>query len=363
MSLARRLAQEAQARAFGVDRRLFAAGLGLIACGFVLVLASSPVAAARLRMDGAFDLAWRHAAAALAAIGLVGGLSLLNPKGVRRVAAGVFLLVMPMLVLVLLTGAEIKGSRRWLWVLGHSVQPSEWLKPALVVLVAWMLAEKERNARFPGYLVSAALSGSACLLLLQQPDVGQTVLLGVTLLVVLFLSGAPVAWAMGAVLAAAPVGAVVYALFEHVRDRVDGLFNPGEQVLRAKDTIVSGGLLGRGPGEGVAKMRLPDAHADFIYAVGAEEFGILLSIGLPGMYAWIAARGLGAAQTVQDPFCRLAASGLITLFALQAAIHIAVNLILAPAKGITLPFLSFGGSAMIGSAVTYGLALALLRRS
>jgi len=363
MSVIAPLLGEVQRRISGLDRRLYIAGLGLIACGLVLALAASPAAAARLKLDCPFQLAARHAVAAVLAAALISGLSLLNHKGVRRVAASSFLLVMPMLVLVLLAGTRIKGSRRWLSVFGQSVQPSELLKPALVVLVAWMLAEKVRNPRFPGYLVCAVLAGPALLLLLQQPDVGQTVLLGVSLLVVLFLSGAPVGWIMAAVLAAASVGAALYAIFPHVRDRVDGLFEPGEQVLRAKEAITSGGLLGRGPGEGVAKMRLPDSHADFIYAVGAEEFGILLSIGLPGVFAWIAARGLGAAQSLQDPFPRLAASGLIMLFALQAAVHIAVSLQLAPAKGITLPLLSYGGSGMVGSAVTFGLALALLRRS
>lgn len=363
MSGLREALARAQARAQGIDRGLYGAALGLIACGFVLALASSPVAAARLQLDGAFALAWRHALAGVLAAVLLSMLSMLGPKGVRRVAAGLFLLVMPMLVLVLVAGPEVKGARRWLHFVGYSLQPSEWLKPALVVLVAWMLSEKARSPRFPGYLVSAMLAAPTLVLLLRQPDVGQTALLSVTLLVLLFLSGAPVAWAMAALLALAPLGAVAYAVFPHVRARVDGLFDPGEQVQRAQDAILSGGVLGRGPGEGVAKMRLPDAHADFIYAVAAEEFGILLSIGLPGVYAWIAARGLGAAQAAQDPFPRLAASGLISLFALQAAIHIAVNLNLAPAKGITLPFLSFGGSAMIGSAVTLGLALALLRRA
>lgn len=313
-------------------------------------------------MSAPFALAWRHVFSALVAVLALLALSLLTAREVRRFSLGLFLVSLALLVLVLALGPEVKGARRWLSLAGVSVQPSEFIKPTLVVLFGWMLAERGRSESFPGYQAAGVLAAPVLLLLLAQPDVGQTALLTATLIGVLFLSGARVLWALAAGALATAVGGFAYITYPHVRDRIDGLFDPGYQVKRALAAIASGGPFGRGPGEGVAKMTLPDAHADFIFAVAAEEFGLLASLGLTGLYGWIAARGLARAQSAQALFPRLAASGLILLFSLQAAIHIAVNLSLAPAKGMTLPFVSFGGSAMLGSAITLGLALALLRQ-
>jgi len=349
-------------RAVGLERSLALAGLGLAAIGCILALAASPAAAARLDLTAPFALAWRHALFAAAGSGVLLGLALLQPRGVRRVALGLFLGGVLLLGLVLLIGPEVKGAQRWLRVFGFSLQPSEFVKPGLVVLFAWMLAERERHAGFPGYQAAGAMTALVLSLLLLQPDVGQSALLAATLLGLLFLAGAPLWWAAAIAGAGAAVGGALYLAYPHVQARIAGLFDPGYQVRQALAAFRSGGPFGRGPGEGEAKMLLPDAHADFIYAVAAEEFGLLASLGLPGLYGWIAARGLARAQAQADPFQRLAASGLLLLFSLQAAIHIAVNLIMAPAKGMTLPFVSFGGSAMLGSAITLGLALALLRR-
>ena len=248
---------------------------------------------------------------------------------------------------------------------GFSFQPSEVLKPALVTLVAWMVAEKLKTPSFPGYLASGALFAPAALLLLLQPDIGQTALLAAGVAVVLFLGGAPLIWAPIGAGAAAAAGGLLYWLVPYVRARIDAFLDPaqtGYQVSKALSTISSGGLFGRGPGEGRAKMSLPDAHGDFIYAVAAEEFGLILSVGLLALYAAIAWRGLAAAQAAPDPFRRLAAGGLFAMFAFQAAIHVAVNLDLAPTKGMTLPLVSHGGSSMLGSALTLGVAVALVRR-
>jgi cell division protein FtsW len=181
----------------------------------------------------------------------------------------------------------------------------------------------------------------------------------------LILSGMALRWVFGGAAAAVIAALAIYQLFPHARERVDAFLNPAGdaayQVNRALDAIAAGGAFGRGPGEGVIKRSLPDAHADFVFAVAAEEFGLLASLGLIALFGVLAFRGLSRASRLNEPFEQLAASGLITLIVAQASIHIAVNLSLLPAKGMTLPFISFGGSSMLGSALALGFCLSLLR--
>jgi cell division protein FtsW len=227
-----------------------------------------------------------------------------------------------------------------------------------------MLGESLRNPRFPGRAVAIGLFALAAIALLAQPDVGQTALLALVLGPMLVLSGLALRWVLGGGVLAALSAWAIYSFYPHARDRVDAFLSdgePGYQVGRALDAIAAGGVFGRGPGEGVIKRSLPDAHADFVFAVAAEEFGLLASLGLIALFGALAFRGLSRASRLNDPFEQLAAAGLIALLVAQAAIHIAVNLSLLPAKGMTLPFISFGGSSMIGSALTLGFCLSLLR--
>lgn len=353
-----------EARARGLERSVITAAALLIAIGFVLALAASPVAAARTSVDGAFELARRHAWAALIAGITLCALSLISQRMVRRLCVAVFAIGVPLLVAVLVFGVEIKGAHRWLHIAGASLQPSELVKPAVVVLAAWMLAEKQAQPSFPGYLALAMIAVPVLILFLAQPDLGQTALLSASVIATVFLAGAPLWWMGGALVIGAAAAAGAYAFVPYARDRID-IFRSSDttgQIGKALETIRSGGVFGRGPGEGEMKMSLPDAHADFVYAVAAEEFGLLLSLGLPMLYGWIAWRGLALAHSAASPFARLAAGGLICLFVLQASIHVAVNLGAIPTKGMTLPLVSYGGSSMLGSAITLGLALALLRR-
>jgi cell division protein FtsW len=231
---------------------------------------------------------------------------------------------------------------------------------------AWMLSEQMRRRSFPGWPVAAGLYALAAAALLTQPDIGQIVLLGLVLMILMLLAGVDWRWLAGGVAAAGAGAFAIYQVYPHARARIDAFLNPdsepGYQVGRALDAIASGGIFGRGPGEGVIKRALPDAHADFVYAVGAEEFGLLASLGLILVFAALAFRGLSRAARLNDPFEQLAAAGLVALLTAQAAIHIAVNLSLAPAKGMTLPFISFGGSSMIGSAIALGACVSLLRK-
>jgi cell division protein FtsW len=347
------------------DRTIATAAALLLLAGFILSLAASPTATAREGYSEAFRFSWRHAGFALAGLSLFAGAASLSPKGVRRISLLIYLLCIALMFLVLMIGAETKGAQRWLHVGALSLQPSEFLKPALVVLGAWMLSERMKSPAFPGLTAVGGMFGIAAALLLAQPDVGQTALLTLTLAAMLFTAGVSWVWLAGGAGAAGATLLVLYHVSTHVKARFDVFFHVdgviGYQVSQALEAIQGGGMLGRGPGEGIFKQRLPDAHSDFIYAVSAEEFGVLASVGLIWLYGLIAWRGLGKSARLADPFSQLAATGLISMFALQAAIHIAVNLSLMPAKGMTLPLVSYGGSSMLGSAVTLGFALALLR--
>jgi cell division protein FtsW len=350
---------------FTVDRALIAGVLVLIAAGLVLSLAASPSIAVKRGLP-AFYFAQRHAVFSGLAALLVVLLSLLDPAAVRRLALGLFAVAAALMVAALLVGPEINGARRWLRVAGFSLQPSELAKPAFVVLVAWAFAESVRRPDMPARAITIALYALMALLLVLQPDIGQTLLVSLVWGALFFICGMPLAWGAGlAGLGLAGAGSA-YLAFPHVRDRIDRFWNPASgdnyQIERALQAITQGGLLGRGPGEGTVKTVLPDAHTDFILAVIAEEYGALACLVLIGLYAFIAVKAFARALGAEDAFTRNAIAGLTLLFALQAAINMAVNAGLVPAKGMTLPFVSYGGSSAIAMGVTLGLIAALSRR-
>jgi cell division protein FtsW len=352
-------------RARTYDRALLIMAAILFTLGILFSMAASPAATARIRVEEAFYFAGRQAAYAALGVFVMLAAASLDPRGVRRVGAVLAAIMLPLCALAALISPEVKGASRWLDFGPLSLQPSELLKPALVVVWAWMLGETMRRASFPGRLIAIGIYALAAAALLAQPDIGQTALLGLVLAPMLMLSGMALRWVIGGGLAAIASGFAIYRFYPHARERIDAFLSPGGdsgyQVGRALDAIASGGVFGRGPGEGVIKRSLPDAHADFVYAVAAEEFGLIASLGLIALFGAFAFRGLSRASRLNDPFEQLAAGGLVTLLVAQAAIHIAVNLSLIPAKGMTLPFISFGGSSMIGSALALGFCLSLLR--
>jgi cell division protein FtsW len=347
------------------DRPLLIIAGVLFALGVLLSMATSPSATARIRIDEAFYFALRQAAYAGAGIVVMFAAATLEPRRLRRAATIIVAVFLPLCALAALIGPEVKGAQRWFDFGVFSLQPSEILKPALIVVWAWMLSESMRTPRFPGRLVSIVLYALAAGALLSQPDIGQTALLALCLGPMLILSGVALRWLLGAAVMAALGAWAIYSFYPHARERVDAFLNPegdgAYQVNRALDAIAAGGAFGRGPGEGVVKRSLPDAQADFVFAVAAEEFGLIASLGLIVLFGALAFRGLSRASRLNDPFEQLAAAGLVTLLVAQACIHIAVNLSLLPAKGMTLPFISFGGSSMIGSALCLGFCLSLLR--
>lgn len=360
-ALAERLSA-AFGRARTYDRGLLLIAAALILLGILFSMAASPAATARIRIEEAFYFAGRQAAYAGIGVFVMLMAASLDPRSLRRAATILVAIFLPLCALAGWIGPEVKGAQRWFDFGVFSLQPSEILKPALIVVWAWMLSESMKQPRFPGRIIALGLFALAAAALLAQPDVGQTALLALVLAPLLFLSGIALRWLLGGLAITVIAARLIYEFYPHARERWDAFMSePGYQVGRALDAIAAGGVFGRGPGEGVIKRALPDAHADFVFAVAAEEFGLLASLGLIVLFGALAFRGLTRASRLNEPFEQLAAAGLVTLLVTQAAIHIAVNLSLAPAKGMTLPFISFGGSSMIGTALAFGFCLSLLR--
>lgn len=347
-----------------VDRwALGAIGL-LIICGLILVLAASPSVAERIGVEP-FHFVRRQIAFLVPALGTMFVLSLMPPEVIKRMAVLGFLGALILLAATLVVGPEINGSRRWLDFGVLSLQPSEFVKPSFIVVSGWLLAERQREPNFPGRLLSTVAFGLILVLLMLQPDFGQTVLLTVMWGAQLFVAGLPmlVVIVLGALGLVGAVGA--YHLFPHVASRIDRFLNPGAgdnyQTDRAMDAFISGGLWGRGPGEGTVKRILPDAHTDYILAVAGEELGTIACLVVVGLFAFVVLRTLARLLQDSDLFVVYAGVGLVVQFGLQALINIGVNLHLLPSKGMTLPLISYGGSSLLAIAIAMGMLLALSR--
>ncbi len=350
-----------------VDRGLLGAALALIGLGVALSFASSPAAIlADESISDPFHYSWRMIVFATGGVGAMLTMSLLSPRGVRRIALLALLGAIGVMALLPFIGDEVKGAARWINLGPFSLQPSEFAKPGLIVFAAWMFAEGQKGQGVPGVSIAFAAYLLTVALLVIQPDIGQTLLITTTFMAVFFMAGVPLKWM--AVLGGMVIAGItsIYFLFDHVQSRVAKFLSPGaedtHQIDRASEAIRAGGLVGRGVGEGVMKRSVPDLHTDFIYSVGAEEFGLVLSLILIGLYAFIVIRGMRRAMKLNDPFEQTAAAGLFMLIGLQACINVAVNLNLIPTKGMTLPFISYGGSSMLAMGLTMGFALALTRR-
>jgi cell division protein FtsW len=338
-------------------------GLGLLALsGLVFILASSPAVASRLGVPS-LHFVGRHVIYLVPAALLLLGCSLLSPKGVMRVAVCLLAVSLTMIVLTLLIGPETNGARRWLPIAGLAIQPSEFVKPALVVVAAALLA---RTPGLTNALPVILLNALVLVLLLAQPDVGMALMVGALLAVQLFVAGLPWLLVVGLALLAGLALWQAYLFFPHVAERFDRFLDPGSgdhyQVGLALEAVRGAAWFGSGPGEGRVKYALPDAHSDFVFAVIAEEFGLIACLAVIGLFGFVLLRGLHRTELVGNRFALLAATGLIVQFGLQAIINLGVNLSLLPAKGMTLPFISYGGSSLCALALGMGLFLALTRR-
>lgn len=346
-----------------IDRLFLMAFITLIGLGLMLSFAASPAVAERIGLHS-FFFVQRHAMFIVPSLAIMLGLSFLSPRKIRRVAAILLVLSLILMVFALFFGMEVKGARRWISIGTFSLQPSEFMKPAFVVICAWLLAERARHPDIPGNFLSAILWMMVVGLLVAQPDFGQTILTSVVWGGMFFMAGMPWLWIIA--LGGLGVGGLLFAytIFPHVAGRIDR-FLTGEgdtfQVDTAREAIIRGNWFGQGPGEGVVKRIIPDSHTDFIFAVAAEEFGIIFCMLLVAIFAFIVLRGLFHSYRERDDFVRFAVAGLVLQLGMQSMINIGVNLELMPAKGMTLPLISYGGSSMMAISVTAGFILALTR--
>lgn len=347
-----------------VDRWMIAALIALVSAGAILSLAASPSVAERLNLD-TFYFARRQFVVIPVALAVMLSISLLDRTGIRRLSICVFAGAIVLMGVTLGTGAEIKGATRWISIGGLSLQPSEFVKPAFAVIAAWMFSSWRLRDGFHGYLIAVGLYVGVVALLLAQPDVGMVILVSLVWGVQFFLAGLPMLLVMGIGALFIVGGFAAYFNFDHVHSRIDRFFDPAGseayQVSRSLEAFQNGGIFGRGPGEGHVKEILPDAHADFIFAVAGEEFGLGAGLLIVALFAFVVLRGFVQAFKETDLFVQLAVAGLLVQFGLQAIINMASSLNLMPTKGMTLPFISYGGSSMMALAIGMGMVLALTR--
>lgn len=347
-----------------VDRWLLAALVSIGVIGVIVTLAASPAVATRIGLD-TFYFARRQMVFIAMALVIMITVSFLSVRGVRRLAALTTIGAIALMVATLVFGVPIKGATRWLQLGGFSLQPSEFVKPGFAILAAWLFAVRSMDDRFPGYSLSTGLYVVVAGLLLLQPDVGMTLVISAIWGVQFFVAGLPLIFVAGLVVLALSGSVGAYFMFDHVRVRVDRFLDPeagsGFQVARSLDAFRNGGWAGRGPGEGHVKEVLPDAHADFIFAVIGEEFGLIACIVIVLLFLFVVLRGFSRVLKDQDLFVVLAVAGLLTQFALQALINMASTVNLMPPKGMTLPLISYGGSSTLALGLGLGMVLALTR--
>jgi cell division protein FtsW len=348
-----------------VDRWSLAALILIAAFGALLTMAATPAVAERIGLDS-FYFVKRQLGLMPAALALMLTVSVLPVRDVRRVALAGFLLSVVLLCLTFAIGVEIKGARRWINLAGFSLQPSEFVKPTFAVVAAWLFAQQRRQEGFPGDMIAIGLYVVVVGLLLRQPDVGMALVLTVVFFAQFFLAGLRLFWVAllgGAGLAG---GIAAYFVFPHVASRINRFMDPSSgdtyQISTALDAFLNGGLFGRGPGEGKVKSVLPDAHSDFVFAVAGEELGLIACLVIVALFAFVVLRGLARLLQEQNLFVLLAVSGLLVQFGLQALINMGSSLHLMPTKGMTLPFISYGGSSLLALSLGMGFMLALSRR-
>lgn len=349
-----------------VDKVLLGLITVLIIFGIFLNFSASPSVANRIGAD-TFHFVKRQLFFLPIAYGLMVVLSMQNLKMIRRISILGYVIIICLMVLTLFWGEAIKGASRWIRILGFSLQPSEFVKPVFAVVAAWLFEGQKKHQDFPGDILSFGLYCLTICLLALQPDVGMSIVVTAIWGFQLFLSG--LSLTLVGIFAAGGVGLLVlaYFTFSHVHTRVDQfLASGGElsyQVRKSLEAFANGHIFGRGPGEGIVKSNIPDAHTDFIFAVAGEEFGLFLCLIIVGIYAAIVIRAMMISMRENNLFIILSAAGLSASFGLQAIINMASTLHLMPTKGMTLPFISYGGSSLLATALGMGMLLAITRKN
>jgi cell division protein FtsW len=350
-----------------IDRWTLGAVGVLIGFGYIMMLAASPAVAERIGSSRDIFILKQVFFLALAGL-IVVAVSLLSPRNIRRLAIAGCIVALVLTAATMVIGVEIKGARRWIALPGLSLQPSEFLKPCFAIVTAWLINEGRRTPRFPGTLLAVGVFAVIAVLLKSQPDIGMLGVITAVFFAQLYVAGMNLFLVGLGLLGLGGAGVAAYTFFPHVQKRVQQFLHPGNgigsdyQPHTALEAFGNGGLLGRGPGEGRVKDVLPDAHADFVFAVAGEEFGMLVCLVIVGIFAFIVLRGLLRLVKEQDLFVVLSCTGLVTGFGLQAFVNMASSLQLIPTKGMTLPLISYGGSSAIAIALGMGMLLALTRR-
>lgn len=348
-----------------MDRANLLVILLIIAIGSVLVSAGSPPVAKHLGLNP-FYFVHRHHIFLLLGIVVMVIVSMLPMIMIRRLSVLGFAVSIVLMMLVPFVGEETKGAHRWISLMGFSLQPSEFMKPFFAVVMGWVCSESQRRVNFPGYSVAVGLYLMVIILLLIQPDLGMTITVTIMWSFQLFLAGLPMLWVI-VILIFGVFGAVgAYNIFPHVAKRINSFLDPeagdNYQIAKSLESFRNGGVLGLGPGEGKVKQFLPDSHTDFIFAVAAEEFGVIVCLIILCLFAFVVLRAFSRVWKENDLFLVLSVAGIVTQFGMQAVINMGVAVNLFPAKGMTLPFISYGGSSVIAIALGMGMMLALTRK-
>jgi cell division protein FtsW len=353
-----------------IDRVLLLFVAVLIAIGLIAVAAASPAAGQRYSGAGLtyapLHYFYRQMIWIMLALPVMIAVSMLPRAKARRLCLVGAVFFTGLLFLVPVIGPEVNGARRWLGVGFLQFQPSEFLKPLFIVSIAWLLSLKHQDESLPVVPLSGIVTGLVALLLMKQPNFGETVIFASVWVLLLALSGAPMRFLALLGIGAIAVVILAYFFYSVAHIRIDGfLFDHGDnyQTESALRTLTAGGLFGAGPGAGTHKFLLPEPHTDYIFSVIGEEFGIIACLAIAIIYLAIVVRVLIRLLHEEDAFVVLAAAGLVCQFGMQALINMAVNVQLAPSKGMTLPFISYGGSSMVALSIGMGLLLAFTRRN
>lgn len=338
----------------------------LFVLGILLTFSASPAVANRIGFDS-YHFIKRHLFFAPVAYVVMIGISMQKLKFIRRLSLLGYLAAISLVIMTFFFGEANKGASRWLVIFGFSLQPSEFVKPFFIVTAAWLFDGQRQHPDFPGNFLSTILFLFTAALIVRQPDIGMTMVISAVWLFQFFLNGMPLL--LLAVAGVIGLGAITaaYFIFPHFQVRIHQfLASGGElsyQVKKSLEAFQSGNLFGRGPGEGIVRSSIPDAHTDFIYAVAAEEYGVFLCLAIVALYAVIVIRAMIISCKDNNLFIILSASGLAASFGLQSIINMASTLHLMPTKGMTLPFISYGGSSIIATAIGMGMLLAITRKN
>ncbi|OPB31320.1 cell division protein FtsW [Bartonella sp. AR 15-3] len=348
-----------------IDRSIFTACLILMGIGIMLSFAASPPVAKKIGISDSFYFVRWHIIFSILAFVTVIAVSFFSPRNIRRLCILLFIAALVLMIATLLFGLELKGARRWISVFGVSLQASEFMKPAFIIISAWLFSEQVQRKGVLIYILVIALYVICCTLLVLQPDIGQTLLISATWGGLFFIAGVPLIVVFLFLILSILGGFLAYFFVHHVRERING-FLTGEgntfQVDVGREAILNGGWFGRGPGEGTVKRIIPDSHTDFVFSVAAEEYGIIFCLLITALFGFIVIRSFYIALNTRDIFTRFGIIGIAMIIGFQSAINMAVNLHLMPPKGMTLPFISYGGSSMVAIAISIGILLSLTRR-